>query len=68
MKKRKKINRKYSNKIRDLKVGDDVWVEYRKPSGEQCSHDAIVDEIGNGYIVVNHYIIEMHELVSIRKT
>ena len=68
MKKREKRNRRIANKIRNLKVGDDVWVEYRKPDGEQCNHDAIIDEIGNGYIVVNHIIIEMNELVSIRKT
>lgn len=68
MKKREKRNRRIANKIRDLKVGDDIWVEYRKPDGEVILNDAIIDEIGNGYIVVNHYIIEMHELIRIRKT
>ena len=67
MKKRKKLNLRWRNKIRGLKVGDNIWVNYIGSDDDIYSYDSILDEIGDKYIVVNHCIIEENELLNIRK-
>ena len=68
MKKREKRNRRNANKIRGLKVGDSVHVTYTACDGADVWQEGVIDELGNGFVVVNHRIIEMYELISIRKT
>jgi len=69
MKKRKKLNNRWRNKIRGIEVGDNVFVTYTHPQIEDtdCSCIGILEEIGDKYIVVNHCIIEEFELMNIGK-
>jgi len=67
MKKRKKLNKQWRNKIRGLKVGDSVLVDVLVETEERQQYDGILDEIGDGYIVVNKIIIERKELMNINK-
>lgn len=67
MKKYKKLNNQWRNKIRNLKVGDSVLVDVCVETEERQQYDGIIDEIGDHYIVVNHLIIERKELMNINK-
>jgi ERCC4-type nuclease len=67
MKKYKKLNNQWKNKIRGLKIGDSVLVDVLVETEERQQYDGILDEIGDGYIVVNKIIIERKELMNINK-
>jgi len=67
MKKQKKLNNQWRNKIKGLKIGDNVLVDVLVETEERQQYDGILDEIGDGYIVVNKIIIERKELMNINK-
>jgi ERCC4-type nuclease len=67
MRKQKKLNNQWRNKIRGLKIGDNVLVDVLVETEERQQYDGILDEIGDGYIVVNKIIIERKELMNINK-
>lgn len=67
MKKYKKLNNQWRNKIRGLKIGDNVLVDVLAETEERQQYDGVLDEIGDSYIVVNKIIIERKELMNINK-
>lgn len=67
MKKYKKLNNQWQNKIRGLKVGDSVLVDVLVETEERQQYEGVLDEIGDGYIVVDGVIIERKELMNINK-
>lgn len=67
MKKYKKLNNQWRNKIRNLKVGDSVLVDVLVETEERQQYEGTLDEIGDGYIVVDKAIIERKELMNINK-
>jgi len=66
MKKSKKLNLKFKEKVKRLRLGDRVWVNYLTDYGV-ISKDGIVEDIGKDYIVIDKYLIHNYELINIDK-
>lgn len=67
MKKEKKLNLKFRDKVKRLRLGDRVWVNYFVFDAGAISKDGIVEDIGKDYIVIDKYLIHNYELININK-
>ena len=67
MKKQKKLNNRWKNKIKGLKLGDRICLNLIGLPNEDISYDGNIDEIGTGYIVVNNHIFEGSQIINIKK-
>jgi len=67
MKKYKKLNKQWRNKIRGLKPGDRVLAEFGNEIKDFSIDFGTVEEIGDKYIVIDGIIVESTELKNIRK-
>ena len=67
MKKSKKINNNYNNKIKGLTLGDRVIVNFISPDKENINIEGTVEDIGNLFIVIDRWFIKSNELLNIRK-
>jgi hypothetical protein len=71
MRKREKRNRHNANKLRGLKLGDEVLVNWICPEDTMSGSstvEGIVNKIESDMIVVDNYVIESHEIIRIEKT
>lgn len=66
MKKSKKKELKFKNKVKGFRLGDNVWVNIRLE--KICSvMYGILEEIGKDYIVIDKYLINDYELINLNK-
>jgi hypothetical protein len=66
MKKSKKANIIFKNKIKGLRLGDRVFIHYLTDYGV-IGKDGIVEDIGKDYIVIDKYLINDFELINLNK-
>jgi hypothetical protein len=67
MKKSKKLKNSWRNIIKGLLLGDRVWIKYKSSDSDNNELDGTLNEIDNGYVVVDKYIIERKEIITINK-
>jgi hypothetical protein len=67
MKKSKKLKNSWKKIVRGLSLGDRIWIKYKSFDSDNNELDGILNEIGSGYVVVDKYIIERKEIITINK-
>jgi len=67
MKKSKKLKNSWKSIVKGLSLGDRVWIKYKSSDLDNNELDGTLNEIGNGYVVVDKYIIERKEIITINK-
>ena len=55
----------FKEQLKNLEIGDKVWVCWVGPGDESCSSDGILQQIGEEFIIVNNIEIKDYELLEI---
>jgi len=71
MRKREKRNRHNANKLRGLKLGDTVlvnWICSEDTMSGSNTVEGTINKLESDMIVVDSYVIEVYEILRIEKT